>query len=354
MSGDSLLSALRSRRTDTHSLTLFGVLAVLYLGLAVTLGGRFFDLTNLQSMAVQMAVFGFLALAMALSILTGGIDLSIVSTAALSGIVGAYAMSGSLGLAGAPEGLLLLYGVAAALLTGLLCGTVNGVLIAKVGVPPILATLATMIFFGGIGSAVTSGNSVAVTGQLLSRIGQLTVFAVPLVFAVLLAVFALAAYGLQRRVLGRSVYLLGESPAVLTFSGVRHERVTMVVYACCGLLSGLAAVIMLSIVNSARVGFGESYLLQSILVVVLAGFDPYGGRGRVLDLGVGIVLLQSLQSAFSIFGFSPFAKDLVWGVLLLVVILNGRAAGWLRPGKPRTPAAPSAGVEPVPALSGGN
>ena len=354
MSADgSRARRLPTQAGDAHSATLLGVLLLLHLGLAATLGARFFDLTNLQSMSIQMAVFGFLALAMALSMLTGGIDLSIVSTAALSGITGAYAMSGSLGLDGAGEGTLLLYGVAVTLVTGLLCGVVNGLLIAKVGVPPILATLATMIFYAGIGAAVTSGSSVAVKGQLLSRIGQLTVASVPLLFVVLIGAFVVAGYALQRRVLGRFVYLLGESPAVMTFSGVRHERITVSIYAFCGLLSGIAGVVTLSVVNSARVGFGESYLLQAILVVVLAGFDPFGGRGRVLNLAVGIVLLQSLQSAFSSYGFSPFAKDLVWGLLLLVVIVNAPAVGRFRPWRRRAGTAPVPGADPVPSLSGG-
>lgn len=309
---------------DREGLVLAGITVILLIALAILLGSRFYSVTNFQSMALQVSSFGFLALAMGLSMLTGGIDLSIVSTAALASISGALVLSGKvLPLEGTSEGTLLLLAVAVTIATGLICGLVNGLLIAKLSVPPILATLGTMIFYSGVGLAITNGQSVPVIVQTLSAYGELTVAGIPLLFLGVAVTYVIVAFVLNKRRFGRKVYLLGESMISLRFSGIRSERVTIAVYTIVGGLVGCAALVMLATLNSARVGFGESYLLQSILVVVLAGFNPYGGVGRVSSLAIAVLLLQALQSAFSIFQFSPFAKDLVWGgMLLLVMIVN--------------------------------
>jgi simple sugar transport system permease protein len=88
-----------------------------------------------------------------------------------------------------------------------------------------------------------------------------------------------------------------------------------------GLLAGFSSILMISRVNSAKVGYGDTYLLQAILVAVLGGVDPYGGRGKVFGVVMGIIILQALQSAFTLFGFTPYAKRLIWGAMLLVVMI---------------------------------
>lgn len=298
--------------------------------LVVLLGGRFLSAGNLQSMSSQVSEFGFLALAMGLAMLTGGIDLSIVSAAVLAGITGATIMSGQLiPVTESNSNALMLAGIAAALVTGMLCGLLNGLLIAKLSIPPILATLGTMILFAGIGMVVTDGQSVPISVESYSVLGATTIANIPLIFILMTAAFLIMGFTLSRTRFGRRIYLFGENSVALRFSGVRNERVVILTYVTIGLLVGLAAVIMVSRVNSARVGFGESYLLQAILVVVLAGYNPYGGRGRVISLALGLILLQSLQSAFNILQFNPYVKNLIWGsLLLLVMVVNYYVARW--------------------------
>ena len=314
----SLARVLRDRET----VVLVGMAVLLLVLLGFALGGRFYSVSNFQSIALQVSSFGFLALAMGLSMLTGGIDLSIVSTAALASIGGALVLSGDLiPITDSNQGTLILLAVAVTVVVGLLCGLINGLLIAKLSVPPILATLGTMIFYGGVGLVITNGQSVPVLVPALSEAGGMTVASIPVLFVVLCAAYILVAYLLGKRRFGRKIYLLGESVTSLRFSGIRSERVIVAVYTLIGGLVGIAAVVMLATLNSARVGFGESYLLQAILVVVLAGFNPYGGTGRVGNLAIAVLLLQVLQNAFSIFQFSPFAKNLVWGGMLLIVMM---------------------------------
>lgn len=298
--------------------------------LVTLLGGRFLSAGNLQSMSSQVSEFGFLALAMGLAMLTAGIDLSIVSAAVLSGIVGATIMSGQLvPVTASNSNTLMLIGIGAALVTGMLCGLLNGLMIAKLSIPPILATLGTMILFSGIGMVITDGQSVPIAIVNYSALGATTVANIPLIFILMAVAFLIMGFVLSRTRFGRRIYLFGENNVALRFSGVRNERVIILTYVTIGLLVGIAAIIMVSRVNSARVGFGESYLLQAILVVVLAGYNPYGGRGRVVSLAVGLILLQSLQSAFTILQFNPYVKNLIWGsMLLLVMVVNYYVARW--------------------------
>ncbi len=342
----------RDRATSALAALTLVVLAVMVAGL----GDRFLSQNNLQSMATQVAEFGLLALAMGLAMLTGGIDLSVVSAAILSAIVGAKFLHGDVvPLTDANQGTVMVMAIAAMLVTGALCGLLNGMLVAKVSIPPILATLGTFILFGGIGMVLTNGQSVPVEVDAFSRIGVVTVADVPVVFVVMCVAFAAVGFLLNRTRTGRRIHLYGENNVALRFAGARNERLVLVTYVIIGLVVGLAAIIMTSRVNSARVGYGESYLLQAILVVVLAGFDPYGGRGRVGSLLLGLVLLQSLQSAFTIMRFDPFMKTFIWGAMLLAVMVINHVlatrSGRRRTGRPRSPddGAPVAGEPRRPA-----
>ena len=294
------------------------VTAVLY----VVVGGRIFSSLGVSSMAIQIAEFGFLALGMGLAMLTGGIDLSVAAAAGLAGLMGALVMSGTIiPITETNHGFIVTLGVIATLGTGLLTGAINGFLIAKVSVPPILATLGTMIFFTGIGMAITGGNSVGIAVPAFSAFFAGTKISVfPLMFLVLVVVFIVVAFLLNNTVTGRSVYLFGENEVALRFSGVRSERTIMMTYLLIGLLMGFAALLIIARANSMRIGYGEGYLLQAILVVVLAGFNPFGGKGRISSIFVGLILLQLLATSITAFGLTPYHRNLMFGLILLIVM----------------------------------
>jgi simple sugar transport system permease protein len=294
------------------------VASVLY----IVVGGRMFSSLGISSMAIQIAEFGFLALGMGLAMLMGGIDLSVAAAAGLAGLMGAMVMSGSIiPITETNHMLIVTLGVVATLGTGMLTGAINGFLIAKISVPPILATLGTMIFFTGVGMAVTGGNSVGIEVPEFAALFAGTKISVfPLMFLVLVVVFAAVAFLLNHTVTGRSVYLFGENEVALRFSGVRTERTVMMTYLLIGLLMGFAALLIIARSNSMRIGYGEGYLLQAILVVVLAGFNPFGGKGRISSLFVGLILLQMLATSITAFGLTPYHRNLMFGMILLIVM----------------------------------
>ena len=325
-----------NRDRELVALIIITVLVALYVYNA--LGNRVFSPLGISSMAIQIAEFGFFALAMGLAMLTGGIDLSVAAAAGLSGLMGALVMSGAfIAITDTNHSYIFFLGVVATLVTGVLTGLINGFLIAKVSVPPILATLGTMIFFTGIGMAITGGNSVGIQIPMYANFFAGTqVFGLPLMFVVLIAVFFIVAFLLNRTMTGRSVYLFGENEVALRFAGHRTERTIMMTYVLIGLLMGLAALLIIARANSMRIGYGEGYLLQAILVVVLAGFNPFGGKGRILNIFVGLILLQLVATSINAFGLSPYHRNLTFGLILILVMgINFAANRWGSKAKPK-------------------
>ncbi len=309
-------------KRDTNLTVLWVITFAVILTLALLLGNRFFSVNNFQSMSFQISEFGFFALAMSLAMLTGGIDLSIVANAGLSGVIMATIMSGKvIAITDENSLLVMVFAIAVALIVSTAGGLINGILVAKLSVPPILATLGTMILYNGMGMVLSNGESVGVKVEAFSDIGIKTVFGIPVIFIMLVITLVVVSTILSRTGFGKKIYLLGENQAALRFSGVDTEKVLIETYGIIGFLIGIAAVIMVSRINSARIGFGETYQLQAILVAVLAGFDPDGGRGKVIGVVLGMTVLQFLQSAFTIFNFSPYSKKLVWGAMLLIVMI---------------------------------
>jgi len=293
--------------------------------ISIFLPTKFLTIRNYQSMFSQIPEFGFLAIAMMLAMLTGGIDLSVVATANLAGIAAALFLTkyNLLQVGGYEELFIIIVAILAALIISLICGFLNGILVAYVGVPAILATLGTMGLFSGIAIIVTKGYGIVGFPEKFLYIGSGTILLMPLPMIIFIICAFLVVIILNRTKFGFSIYMVGSNPVAARFSGIKNEKVLIKTYMMSGLLAGLASIIMISRVNSVRPGYGEVYLLQAILVCVLGGVDPTGGSGKISGLVMGIITLQVLQSGFNILSFSPFFKKVIWGlILILVMVIN--------------------------------
>lgn len=287
----------------------------------IGIGDKFFTVTNFQSMAFQVAEFGLLALAMSLAMIVGGIDLSIIANAGLSGIIAAYIMSGTIiKFNNENKIFIIIIAIVVCLFVSSLCGFINGILIAKLSISPILATLGTMIFYNGIAMALSDGQSVKIGIREFSLISQYTILKIPIIFIIFSISFIIVYIMLNKTIHGRKLYLLGQNNVTSRFTGHNPEKMLIVTYTCIGFIVGIAALIIISRVNSARIGFGDTYLLQAILVAVLGGINPDGGKGNVFGVFIGICLIQFLQSVFTMLQFSPYVRKLIWGLLLLIVL----------------------------------
>lgn len=283
---------------------------------------QFFTIRNIRSMAFQFPEFAILSLAMMLAMLTGGIDLSVVGVANASAILAAITMR-RMGAGEVDPVLTVIIGITLALVVGVSAGLANGLLISKIGIPPILATLGTSQVFTGIGFGITNGRAVLGLPTTYSVIGNGSWLGLPVpvvIFAVLAVIVAII---LNRTPVGEKIYLLGTNPLAARFAGLGNDWIIMRTYMLCGFLASVAGLVMMSRANSAKADFGSSYLLLTVLIAVLGGVNPYGGTGKVAGVVLAVLSLQFLSSGFNILRISNFAKEFVWGALLLTVMVLG-------------------------------
>jgi len=305
--------------------TLFIILFVLVVIMSVLLPYKFLTAINFQSMGSQIPEFGLLALGIMLAMISGGIDLSVVSIANLTGVIAALILNRMISpeMSSSQQFVLMALAVAAAVVLSAVCGMINGLVISKFGVPAILATLGTQGLFLGIAIVITEGHGITGFPPQFLFIGSGKLAGVPMPFVIFAASAALLYLFLSRTRLGMSMYMVGANPSVSRYSGVNNDNVIVKTYLISGLLAGIASIIMISRVNSMRPGYGYAYLLLAILVVVLGGVDPYGGFGSVLGVVMAVSILQVLQSGFNLMAFSPFFKKFMYGLMLiLVMVLN--------------------------------
>ncbi len=304
----------------SNNLTLFCIFIVVTGLMSIFLPSQFMTGRNFASMGRQFPEYGLLALANMLAMVTGGIDLSVVSIASLSGVISAVFLSHYATL-GMSTGMIIVIGIVIALGVSLLCGLLNGVIIAYARVPAIIATLGTQGLFLGISIIITKGAGIGGFPPAFLFIGNGSLAGVPMQFIIFIVVALLVGLVMTRTPQGFSMLMYGSSPLASRFSGISNERVLINTYVISGLLAGVSSLIIISGVNSIRPGYGVDYLLLSVLIAVLGGTDVAGGFGSVLGVALAIFIMQMLQSGLNILGFSPFFKKFIWGLLLLLVMV---------------------------------
>lgn len=262
---------------------LMGLLGLTVIGFSITMPEVFWSVNNFQSIASQMPVLGILTLAMAVTMLCGGINLSIISTANACSLVMAW-----VAVSYPPSLLTVVATLVAGVVAAVLIGLCNGVLIAGLRVSPILATLGMMTLLKGINILITGGSAIANYPEWVLWLNRAQWVGVPLP----MWLFVVVAIGLwlvlERSTLGRAIYLIGSNERATGYSGINTRRVLLWVYVISALLCAVAAFLMMSKLNSAKASYGESYLLTSILAVVLGGVNPDGGSGKDCRHGAGI------------------------------------------------------------------
>jgi simple sugar transport system permease protein len=310
---------------DSDLFRLFIIMIMVVVLMGVSKPGTFLTLDNFSSMAFQFPEFGIIALAMMLSMVSGGIDLSIVGIANLSGVISSLIMVTFIPSDASVSYIvcMILLAIVTSILVGMLCGLFNGFAIAKIGIPPILVTLGTMQLFTGIAIIITSGKAVLGLPEIFSNIGNgsLWIFPVPLVVFVVFA--CIIAVVLYKTAFGQKLYMMGSNPTASRFSGINNVRILLQTYALSGVLASVAGLLIVVHTNSAKADYGTSYILQAVLVAVMGGVNPNGGFGKISGIIMAILTLQFLSSGLNMFHVSNFLRDFIWGaVLLMVMVIN--------------------------------
>jgi simple sugar transport system permease protein len=283
----------------------------------------FFTSANFKSMSYQIPEIAILSIAVMLSMLTGGIDLSIVAISNAAALSAAWIMTSKMGDATTLSTSWIVIACVVGTLIGVAAGGINSIIIARLNVTPILATLATGTLFNGIAIGITNGESVSGLPESFMRVGNGTFYGVPTPFVLMVVIALAVGYFINRTTLGLKVFLVGTNRKAAQYSVIGDRKVIAWIYLISGFLSSLAGLIIASRTSAASPDFGSSYILLAIVVVVLGGINPNGGFGTVTGVILATAVLQMVSSGFNALRFDQFFYLAAQGaVLVFVMILN--------------------------------
>lgn len=281
------------------------------------LNPSFLDLSNLLNLLRQISINGLIAFGMTFIILTGGIDLSVGSILALSSAFIALMIT-----SGVDPLIALIIGV----LIGFVLGAVNGLLVTKGNMAPFIATLATMTIFRGLTLVITDGNPITNLGDsyLFQLFGKGYFIGIPVPAVTMIIVFVILLIILQKTTFGRHTYAIGGNEVAAKISGIKVNKIKILIYGISGLMSALAGGILTSRLNSAQPTAGTSYELDAIAAVVLGGTSLTGGKGRIVGTLIGVLIIGVLNNGLNLLGVSSFYQQVVKGVVILIAVLIDR------------------------------
>ena len=272
----------------------------------------FASIANIQNILIQATVLGFLSLAVALTLLISEIDLSIVGAATFGATVGAWLMSS--------HGIPVIISIPAILAVGLVVGVINGIFVAKFRMTALIETLAMGLLLGGAVLAVTRGQTIGGFPEAFTYVGFGTILGWPIMPFVLALVYLLAYVVLNRTPWGRSLYAVGGNPSAAFGAGINVSRVRLQAFAAAGLLSGCGGYLLSSYLGGISPTAGSNLLLYAVAAPVIGGVSIFGGRGRVLGLLGGVLLLTAIQVGLQILNISAFYVQMVGGAMILFAV----------------------------------
>lgn len=304
----------------THQRVLaFASLIVLLIGFSIA-SPNFMQTSNMIAILQATSVNGVLAIAVTLVIITGGIDLSVGTMmtfcAVITGVVLTYA------------GLPLFLGVIAAVLTGACAGACSGTFVAKMAIPPFIATLGMMLILKGLSLVIsgtrpiyfndTPGFSEISRGSIIGEI--IPSLPIPNGVLILFLVAAAASYILNRTVLGRYCFALGSNEESVRLSGVNTDRWKIIIYALSGAIVGIAGLLIASRLNSAQPALGLGYELEAIAAVVIGGTSLSGGRGSIIGSLIGALIMAVLTNGLRVLSVAQEWQTVVTGGIIILAV----------------------------------
>ena len=321
---------------DTHILTIVGLMLLVAIIMLLLNPDAYFTGRNLRSMIFQFPEYGILSLGMMACMIAGGIDLSLVGIMNLSGVLAALLIKHLVviedGVVTNPEMVVpvIALAIVVALVTGAACGAFNGFIIGYFGLPAMLVTLCGLQLYTGLAYGISGGPAIKGMCDSFKNIANGDIGGIPYVLFIFIAVVLVVTFIMKFTVFGHEIYFLGSNAKAAMYSGINTLKVTILTYMFSGILGGISGILITSHLNSGKSTNGSTFTLLSLLIVVLGGIHPDGGRGRVAGVVLAVLLLQMIANAFGVMHLSDNAKTFVNGCLLIAalvlsVVLSKRA-----------------------------
>lgn len=271
----------------------------------------FLTTDNLTKVLRQVAVVGIVTVGMTMVILTGGIDLSVGSILGLTSVILAKLMVTGVSI---PIAILI------TLIAGMVLGLINGFLINKIGISPLITTLGTMTIYSGLTYIITNGSNIFGFPEKFSYIGQGYFLKIPVPIIILAIVYVIGFFVLNNTRFGRYLYGIGANEKASILSGVDVTKIKYIVYVISGLLASLASVVMLSRINSALPNTGVGLEFDVVTAVVLGGVSVNGGEGKLQGVIIGLLIIGILENGMILLSIGDYFQTVIKGLVLLIAV----------------------------------
>lgn len=310
---------------DNYTFLLLGLLVIVLVFFSIFKFSTLWTAPTWQSMAMQLPEYGVMALGVTLCFISGNIDVSFVAIGDFAAIIAAFYMIQATGENASPEqvNLIIFVAVVIAIAVGAAAGFLNGTLVSRLGMPAILATLATQMVFRGLSIVLTRGDAVTGIPSAYSEGGHTNLFGfLPVPLLVFIIVFVVFAFLLKYTTFGVKLYMIGANPKAARMSAINVTRMINTTFMLTGMCAAVGGLLMMSTMSSAKSDYGSSYLMTCILIPVLAGVLPDGGIGKIINVLISIVIIQVISSCVNMFPeLNSYYGNLIWGAMLVIVLM---------------------------------
>lgn len=279
---------------------------------------RFATAGNIRNVLIQISINALIATGMTFVILSDGIDLSVGSVAALSGITSAATIKLF------PEANILvsvLVILIVSVIVGGICGGINGIFVSKLNVPPFIATLAMMNVTRGLAYVFTNAKPIFGLPKSFSWVGLRSVLSVPVSVILMIIVLGIAYIILSKTCFGRYIFAVGSNKEVAKLSGINIVRIKMFVYIICGILAALAGAVLASKLQNGQATAADGYELNAIAAVAMGGTSMSGGRGGIIQTILGLLVIGTINNALSLLGVSSYWQTIAMGVIIVIAVV---------------------------------
>lgn len=339
-------------RNNRYTIMLLGLMAVVLLFFSITKGGLLPESKNLfwqgslwEGMMFQFPEYGCMTLGLMFAFISGHMDMSFVMLGNFSSIIAVKFMIANVseGMGNGEIGGIILIGIAIALAISVVGGIINSLLVSRLNIPPVMATIAMQLVWQGFSTALTRGYAVQGLPALYTEIGHMKVFGdtIPLPMLIFIVLFIVAFFLLKFTTFGEKLYMLGTNKKAAKFSAINVNRMLMASYVLSAVFSCIGVLLMVSTMGSAKADYGTSYTMRCILILVLAGVLPDGGMGKIWDVILAILTIQVIATGVNLFPeLNTYYASLIWGGLLIIVLIVSTMmnSGKVKKVKPQKPA----------------
>lgn len=306
---------LKTKNFGTRNFLLVIFIAVLWFTLAL-LSPYFFKVSNILLLFQQSAIVMVGGIGMTFVILTGGIDLSVGSVAAVSSMM--------MGIAVTKWGWNIFSAILLGMITGILFGVFNGTMISRFKLQPMVCTLGTMSIARGITYILTSGRSLFVTNSMLIKIGNGRVMNIPIIVLIAFALFIIGYIILNYTYFGRSIYALGGNQEATRLSGINTVKVKTITYAICGFCAAMVGILYVCTLGASEPTVGQGLELDATAITAIGGTSLLGGVGSLVGTGFGAILIGTIKNGLSILNIVSYYQELLLGIVIILAVLLER------------------------------